>query len=278
MTKKRRLPRTTVGRFWGYNGVLIALSVSLAGNLAAAYLHNEDPSWVELSFAGIPPLTAFLSIEIVNHNPWADEKWGPWVRRILLGVVAPASAIVSFIHLVTVVMEGRTQTGWLGGLNWLTAVLTALLIDGMMFGGTAALLIKPKAKPADTPLVLTAVPDWRAEFARKEADLEATIERMNAQIAEMASVMAKSPARARTAKAKTPVLQGRLAEQTQPEERDRKRWAPREHPLWEDFVAANGAWSPVDLQQQMKSRMDREITIPAAGTMLGRWKKEYANV
>lgn len=268
-TKQKRLPRTTVGRFWGYIGILIALSVSLAGNVAAAYLHDRTPTWVDLGFAGLAPLSAFISIEIVNHNPWADETWGKAVKWVLLALVAPAAAVVSFIHLMTVVITGRVHDGSAEGvLTWITAALTALLIDGLMFGGTAALLIKPIAKRRD----------WEADLAAEQAkatDLQALLEQAQAQIAELATV--KSPARA-PRKPKAPVLVGSLAPQETPDERDRKRWPPREHPLWDSWVAAKAVapWTPADLQLEMKKHLNREPSLPAATMQLVRWEKEYA--
>lgn len=268
-TKQKRLPRTTVGRFWGYTGILIALSVSLAGNVAAAYLHDRTPTWVDLGFAGLAPLSAFISIEIVNHNPWADETWGRAVKWVLLAVVAPAAAVVSFIHLMTVVISGRVHDSSPEGvLTWITAALTALLIDGLMFGGTAALLIKPLATRRDWEGDLTAE---QAKVAELETLLEA-----QAALLEAATTV-KSPARA-PRKPKPPVVIGTLGAQEAPEERDRKRWPPREHPLWDDFVAAKatGPWTPADLQLEMKRRMNREISLPAATMQLVRWEKEYS--
>lgn len=270
-TKQKRLPSTTVGRFWGYTGILIALSVSLAGNVAAAYLHDRTPTWVDLGFAGLAPLSAFISIEIVNHNPWADETWGRAVKWVLLAVVAPAAAVVSFIHLMTVVISGRVHDSSAEGiLTWITAALTALLIDGLMFGGTAALLIKPIAKRRD----------WEGDLAAEQmkvTDLQALLEQAQAQIAEMASVTVKIPARA-ARKPKAPVVVGTLAGQEQPEERDRKRWPAREHPLWNDFVAARESatpWTAADLQLALKTRMHQEVTIPAAAMRLSRFEREY---
>jgi hypothetical protein len=185
------------------------------------------------------------------------------VKWVLLAVVAPAAAVVSFIHLMTVVLNGRVHDNSAEGvLTWITAALTALLIDGLMFGGTAALLIKTKAKP---------VIEAPSEVAALHEMIAALTEQIEA-------LKVKGPAR--KPRPKAPVVVGALATQEMPEERDRKRWPPREHPLWEAWVAAKatGPWTPSDLQLEMKKRMNREITIPAATMQLVRWEKEYANV
>lgn len=274
----KKIPHPTVGRFWGYIGILIALSVSLAGNVTAAYLHDKEPTWVDLGFAGIPPLVAFLSVEIVNHNPWEGTRWGGTVKWVLLAVVAPAAAIVSFIHLTTVVITGRVHDLTPEGvLNWVTAVLTALLIDGLMFGGTAALLLPPKPEPVLITGVIESVPDWRAEMALQFAEREATLQRTVDALREEIASAPKGPAR--KTRPKAPVVAGSLAPQVTLEEKDRKRWPPREHPLWKDWLAARGgekAWDAEEMVLQTKQHMGREITLPAARMVLVRFEKELA--
>ena len=176
---------TTVGRFWGYVGVFLALGTSLAGNVASAKLHTpgEDPSMTEIAFAGLPPLVAFISIELVNHNLWARVPWGKWITRILLFVVAPGSALVSFVHLTLVGLHSLgvvVPTDLQQYLSIATAVLTALLIDGLILGGTAALLLpvevpvedeivdeEPKERPRATTPAHPAWSEW-VQFQAKE--------------------------------------------------------------------------------------------------------------
>jgi hypothetical protein len=257
--------RTTVGRFWGYVSVLVALSVSLAGNVTAAFLKERptpslpfpyvdravqmaaDPTWVDIGIAGLPPLAAFLVIELANHNPWAGTKWGPTVLKVLLIVVAPASAVVSFIHLVSVVMHDKVaDTTPEGLLNWSTAVLTALLIDGLMFGGTAALLLpkSPTTKPSRSKPVPQDDPTPHPEPEQP--------------------------------KKKPRVVRATLAPQKA--STDRKRWPAREHPCWPDYVDARGRGvtpNPQEWALLVSARTEKDMDAPAARTMLGRWSKEY---
>lgn len=268
MKTRWTMPRTTVGRFWGYVSIAIALSVSLAGNVRAAYLHDPNPSWVDIGFAGIPPLTAFLSIEVVNHNPWQGTGWGPRVKTILLGVVTPASAIVSFIHLATVVLHGRETVVWNtvahsfsteALLTWITAALTALLIDGLMFGGTAALLL-PKVQPVpDVPLVLTRVPDWRAEMERALAALQPVGPKSVQPLPE-------------------PVKTPEKPRQPRPERPGQKRFAPREHPLWDEWALdqSSAPWTPERFVAETKKRMGDDLTVAAARIKITRWEAELA--
>jgi hypothetical protein len=162
----RAIPRTTVGRFWGYVSVAVAMGVSLAGNLQAARLQTPDvpPTLVEYAFAGLPPLVAFGSIELVNHNHWERAPWGKYIVRVLMGVVAPGSALVSFVHLATVsldasgiALDDRVDKY----LHWATSILTALLIDGLVVGGTAALLLPKEAPETSVPATPLPITDLR---------------------------------------------------------------------------------------------------------------------
>ncbi len=253
------MKRTTIGRFWGYTSVFIALGVSLAGNVTAASLHGRQPDWVDLGFAGIPPLAAFLSIEIVNHNPWDGTAWGPRVRKVLLGLVAPASAVVSFIHLVSVVVADReTGANPEGVITWITAVLTALLIDGLMFGGTAALLL-PAQGPArkTTPTAaIEAYPNWREEIRLALATSAAP------------PVVVEAPKPVRKATPRPPKAPKVPKALVVP---GRQRYAPREHPLWAAW-SAERPWTPERMVEQMRAVMGREISTAAAATMIARWE------
>lgn len=257
---------TTVGRFWGYVSVFIALGVSLAGNVTAAYLHqdevnpNVEPSWVDVGFAGLPPLAAFLVIELANHNPWKNTDWGPKVLNVLLVVIAPGSAIVSFIHLVTVVVHGRA-TDWTtpeGILTWVTAVLTALLIDGLMFGGTAALLLPEK----------------------RQEGLEAPQARPGGAVAGLAKGPATtalpkpavSQGPPRPVLSRQPVLKATLAQQQE----GPKKYRAHEHPLWDRWHAdllAGSPWSSETMVKEMKVATGRDLSRRAAAEQIRRWQK-----
>jgi hypothetical protein len=254
--------RTTVGRFWGYVGVLIALLVSLAGNVESAKLHTPffDPSRVEYAFAGLPPLVAFISIEIVNHNPWANITWGKWITRVLLFVVAPGSALVSFVHLTLVGFHSLQVTVpddlqmW---LNVATAVLTALLIDGLILGGTAALLL-----PVRKVTVIehgnrgNALPSVQDVVAREVAAVK---QAYAARVTALEEALAKA-----------------LADRQEPRRERKERPAPsarKARPArqkWLEFKAANGR-EPTGKEMAALAGMESEGAARAA---MGRWRKQ----
>lgn len=274
----KKIPRTTVGRFWGYVGIAMALGTSLAGNIYSARLHTPgtDPTNTEIAFAGLPPLVAFIAIELVNHNPWKSISWGKYITRVLLFVVAPGSALVSFVHLTLVGLNGQgvevpdNLQKW---LNIATAILTALLIDGLILGGTAALLLpKPdvivdKAEDVLTEPVaaITAYPDFRAEINAATAPLVAMVEQQSALIAELTSVPATRPAR--------PRVKAALAKQTAPA-KERTRFPAGEHPVWEGWLAASTSgqpWSVERVQKEVKTKMGKDLSVEAAAGLIRRF-------
>lgn len=288
-TRRRIFP--TVGRIWGYIGVALALGTSLAGNVQSSRLHTPlvKPSLTEYAFSALPPLVAFVGIELVNHNPWGRIWWGKYITWVLLFVVVPGSALVSFAHLtlvgldaagVTIPSEMQTY------LDIATAVLTALLVDGMILGGTAALLLPLKdvekvaaVKPQEVPVAaITAGPDWRTELSllvkemapqpMPQQDLRPVIEHLNEQIA----LLARTPA----AVVRKPVVKATLAKQETQEEKDRTRWPTGTHPLWKAWIAARGtkdAWDAEKYVLESKIHMDRDVKHTAAQSQLNRWEK-----
>lgn len=289
MRKQRKRIIPTVGRIWGYIGVALALGTSLAGNVQSARLHTplKEPSWTEFAFSALPPLVAFVGIELVNHNPWHHISWGKWITRVLLFVVVPGSALVSFAHLTLVGLDAANVAvpdRMMTVLNIATAILTSLLVDGMILGGTGALLlpvtdpaskVKLDDEPAAPVAAIEAYPNWRDELAllakeltpMPQADLLPLIEQMNERIAALA---ANRPV------AKKPVVKAVLAEQTSQEDKDKSRWPIGTHPLWKDWLAARGtagAWDADRYVLEAKVHMGRDLKQSAAQTALNRWEK-----
>jgi hypothetical protein len=294
MKKQRKRIIPTVGRIWGYIGVALALGTSLAGNVQSSRLHTPlvDPSWTEYAFSALPPLVAFVGIELVNHNPWGHIWWGKYITRVLLFVVVPGSALVSFAHLTLVGLDASTVTmpdQMLTYLNIATAVLTSLLVDGMILGGTGALLLPStkvdedgKVKLAEEPaapiemLSIEAYPDWRGEMERMLADFNplppTNLEPLISKIAELTRLVESRPSHAR----RTPVVKAALAKQETQEDKEKSRWPTGTHPLWKAWLAARGtkdAWDAERYVLEAKKHMDQDMKHTAAASRLNRWEK-----
>lgn len=269
--------RTTTGRVWGYIGVFTGLSVSLAGNVAATYLNDAKPDKVDILAAGLPPFAVFIAIELLSRNPWRNAPtWGPLVQKVVAIGVAPPAAIISFIHLVHLTIDGKTEDPF----AWAVAILTPLMIDGLLVGSTAALLL-PKNPASVVPpegvsraQTTAAFNSTMAAFTRSETERKVD--------SAVASVLAHE---AVPNGQKVTAVRARLAPQRPRTGHEnglveRKRYKPREHPLWAAWLAAKDAgapWSPDEMVQQAKTEMGKDMSVPAAATMIGRWEKELVS-
>jgi len=285
MKKNRRRILPTVGRIWGYLGVALALGTSLAGNVQSARLHTPDvdPSWTEYAFSALPPLVAFVGIELVNHNPWTRIWWGKYITRVLLFVVVPGSALVSFAHLTLVGLDAsavKVPDGLQDVLNIATAILTSLLVDGMILGGTGALLLPTKVAVEDEAVevvpvaAIEAYPDWRGEIERMIQVERTGQQEMLDRLAALTEKIQNAPV-ATPAPRREKVVKASLAPQVSQEEKDRTRWPIGTHPLWKAWLAARGtkdAWDADRYVLETKIHMSREIKQSAGQTALNRWE------
>jgi hypothetical protein len=259
----------TVGRIWGYTAVTLALGTSLAGNVQSAALHTPfiDPTRTEIAFAGLPPLVAFVSIELVNHNPWANVPWGRYITWVLMGVVAPGSALVSFAHLTLVGLASQQVTVGDATMKWLniaTAVLTSLLVDGAILGGASALLLPPKPVVVAEPEVAEPVPVAVTQVPVQE-EPKALPRTPKAQ--EEPKALPSPPA-----PRPKPVVTARLAPQTG--SGPRRRWPYGEHPVfadWKQALESGRPWTPEEMVLAEKRVLSQEITVAAANTRINRW-------
>lgn len=286
MKKNRRRILPTVGRIWGYLGVALALGTSLAGNVQSARLHTPlvDPSWTEYAFSALPPLVAFVGIELVNHNPWTRIWWGKYITRVLLFVVVPGSALVSFAHLTLVGLDAsavKVPDGLQDVLNIATAILTSLLVDGMILGGTGALLLPTKVE--DEPEVVDVVPvaaieaypDWRGEMERLLATGRTGEQELLGRIAALTEKIENLPVAPAPTPRREKVVKATLAPQESQDKKDQVRWPIGTHPLWKAWLAARGtkdAWDADRYVLETKEHLHRDIKQSAGQTALNRWE------
>jgi hypothetical protein len=142
-----RIP--SAGRIWAYIGIAVGLGISLAGNIAATHLDGAKPSSVDIAAAGVAPIAVFIAIEVLSRNPWPDQRRWTNIKWAFSMIVGPAAAIVSFIHLAELTMDGHETSD---PVAWTVALLTPLMIDGLLVGCTAALLIPAQEAERPTPL------------------------------------------------------------------------------------------------------------------------------
>ncbi len=162
-------------KFWPYMGVVVGLGLSLAANVAAARLNGAHPGWVEIAAAGVPPLAVFGSIETITRTPWDNSRAAKIVKWSILAVAVPA-AIVSYIHLVHLVVNGHGDFH-ADPTTWIVGLLTPFMIDGWLVVSTGALLVAKRKveavvdtdKDAELNRLSSLLEDQVAEIARMDA-------------------------------------------------------------------------------------------------------------
>jgi hypothetical protein len=120
------------GRKWARTFLVLALAVSITGNVAHTVLAESTISlWLRIPGAVIWPVFTFGAIEIVVRVVWQRTAAHRFARAMVLAVATPA-VITSYEHLYKLLlMSGESQ--------WI-AVIGPAAIDGMMIGCTMVLL------------------------------------------------------------------------------------------------------------------------------------------
>lgn len=120
------------GRKWARTFLVLALAVSITGNVAHTVLAESTISlWLRIPGAVIWPVFTFGAIEVVVRVIWQRTAAHRFARMMVLVPAIPA-AITSYEHLYKLLlMSGESQ--------WI-AVIGPAAIDGMMIGCTMVLL------------------------------------------------------------------------------------------------------------------------------------------
>ncbi len=253
LRQPRRRWWPTVGRFWGYVGILIGLCASLAANEQSAYIDDKHPSHVIITIGALPPLALFVIIEILTHNPFHLVGWGQRGQQVIGGLVGVPSAIISYTHLASLIVHGHTGDP----IMWMVALLTPLMIDGLLAGSTAALLLPTGAadpKPLDAwdgsitslPIAWLSTPIQSAAIGQAAAD----------DLPDLPDVP-QIPDRP-----KPKAIGGR-----------KRPGAVEQHPSWATFSAdhaANRPWTAGQLQAALQEAGET-LSPDAARSRLRRW-------
>ena len=240
------------GRAWAYLG----LGVSLAANVQAAYIDNDDPGWVTLMMAGLPPAAVFVAIEVLARNRWPEGT--PWRRTKRFGTygLAVSGAVVSYVHLVHLMVHDRgidLQALTLSTASaLLVAVLTPLIPDGLLGLCTGALLIDRHQTPG-SDLALR-------EVRERVVTVPVVVER---EVVREIPV----PGPERIVYVPRPAVPN-------PVPRQQPARLP-EHPLYAAFRAAHESgvgWSNERMLKELQT-LNPATTEPAARAMANRWRK-----
>lgn len=148
------------GRKWARTFLVLALAVSITGNVAHTVLAESAISlWLRIPGAVIWPVFTFGAIEVVVRVIWQRTVAHRFARLMVLVPAIPA-AITSYEHLYRLLlMSGESQ--------WI-AIIGPAAIDGMMIGCTMVLLFTRTMQPT----------------APVDVDVDEAIERLEMLLAE----------------------------------------------------------------------------------------------
>lgn len=173
------------GRNWARVGFWVGVGASVAANVAHAFL-GDDPSWLMLLFAALPPFALLVGIEVIAQVRWRKVWYQAVIRWGAVGSVAGIGGVVSYSHMKDA-LSAHGETG-------IGSVLLPLLVDGLMTVCSAALLtIGDNVRRAERTAELPAEADpeiavWqqRAEEQHQRAEvLAAEATRLRKQMAEL---------------------------------------------------------------------------------------------
>jgi hypothetical protein len=130
------------GRRWARGFLVLALIVSVVGNVAHTVLADSEISlWLRVPGAVVWPMFTFGAVEILVRVIWEKRAPHVFARLFLLAVSIPA-AITSYEHLFQLLkMSGESM--------WI-AVIGPAAIDGMMIGCTMVLLFTRNVPTVET--------------------------------------------------------------------------------------------------------------------------------
>lgn len=131
------------GQGWARAAVAVGAVLSVAGNATQTVLTTSPVSLaIRIVLATFLPVIVFIAVEVFVRVAWRPKVVLDFVgRAMLLLLPSFGAAYVSFGHLY--------KLSRLGGADWIAASASALAIDGLMIGGTVALLAIRAARLAE---------------------------------------------------------------------------------------------------------------------------------
>lgn len=134
---------TSSGKRWARSGLGLGAGLSVIGNVAHAVLLISPVSlWLRIPFAVVWPVALFVGIEVLVRIDWRQKFIDYAGRFLLVGPVSVVAAVVSYLHLHSLMVLASEDT--------FSAIIGPAAVDGLMIGCTVALLAVRSASLADT--------------------------------------------------------------------------------------------------------------------------------
>lgn len=140
------------GQGWARAAVAVGAVLSIAGNATETVLTTSPVSLaIRITIAIFLPVIVFIAVEVFVRVAWRRTTLDFIGRAMLITLPSFGAAYVSFGHLFSL--------SRLSGADEIAASANALAIDGLMVGGTVALLAIRAARLAEIePEPATAAP------------------------------------------------------------------------------------------------------------------------
>lgn len=123
----------TSGRRWARFALIFGAVMSILGNEAHTVLTDSPVSLLlRMVLAFIWPAGLFVAVEVFVRVNWRPKFIDYAARFVMMGPVSTVAAVVSYQHLHSLML--------LGSEDWFSAMIGPVAIDGLMIGGTVALL------------------------------------------------------------------------------------------------------------------------------------------
>ncbi len=144
------------GQGWARAAVAVGAVLSVAGNATETVLTDSPVHLaIRIVIATFLPVIVFIAVEVFVRVAWRTMWLDRFGRGVLLLFPALGAAYVSFGHLYSL--------SRLSGSDEIAASANALAIDGLMIGGTVALLAIRAARLAETEQPRLLAPEEAAE-------------------------------------------------------------------------------------------------------------------
>ncbi len=142
--------RAESGQGWARAAVAVGAVLSVAGNVTETVLTDSAVALaIRITIAAFLPVIVFIAVEVFVRVAWRRTLLDFVGRAMLILLPSFGAAYVSFGHLFSL--------SRMSGADDVAASANALAIDGLMIGGTVALLAIRAARLAG-PTALAAAP------------------------------------------------------------------------------------------------------------------------
>jgi hypothetical protein len=160
------------GRRWARFALIFGAAMSVLGNETHTFLTLGAVNLpIRIVLAFIWPTALFVAVEVLVRVNWRNRFIDYAGRAVMMIPVSMVAAVVSYQHLHALMLQG--------GEDSFSAAIGPLAIDGLMIGGTVALLairaaslVAVALEPIDAPELDEALDRWVNQHGAMRNELE----------------------------------------------------------------------------------------------------------